>query len=299
MIRRSLLSALLLLLALPCGADAATIFWGGPNRLVRGDTDTNTVTEIVNPGAAYVSGVVVDSPAQTVYYTTDANGQIRRANFDGSGDVQIASGQSNARGITLQGNDLYFGYANSGGNGSVRVVDKGGLGTPSIVPGSAGGFPFNVAFDSAGNLYWSDNGSYAIKRMDVGSTTPTTIAYAASIPYGLEIANDQVYWTTNGNERIFRSDLDGSNETELYRVNGDTLRDLAIVGDDIFVSASLEGGRILRLNLDGSSAAPDVLFNNLGYGPQDIAAYSAVPEPGSALLGLLLLGGVCAGRRWS
>ena len=92
-------------------------------------------------------------------------------------------------------------------------------------------------------------------------------------PNGLTIHNDQIYWTDSGTDKIQRSDLDGSNVTDLVD-SSDGLsvpRDLTIHNDQIYWTDT-GTDKIQRSNLDGSNVT-DLVTDGLSY-PEGITIHN-------------------------
>jgi len=100
-------------------------------------------------------------------------------------------------------------------------------------------------------IYVTDGGNGKIQRSNLDGTNTTDIVTGGK-PYGLTIHNDQMFWTSAGNNyKIQRSNLDGSDITDL--VTGlQHPYGLTIHNDQLYWTDK-NTGKIQRSNLDGSN----------------------------------------------
>ena len=147
-------------------------------------------------------------------------------------------------------------------NGSVRVGNLNGSGSPSTLFSDPGG-PFGVAIDpAAGRIYWGDFGSGGIQGGNLdGSGSPATLYTTPSrYPFGVAVdpAAGKIYWSDPNSGRIWVANLNGSGSPAiLYTDTGGFPTGLAVdpAAGKIYWADNGPGTiRVANLNGSGSPA---------------------------------------------
>ncbi len=186
--------------------------------------------------AGRVQGIALDVVNGKVYWaetvhSRPSQSKIRRANFDGSGvmDVIVVAGQDHGHrsidALAVADDKVYWSVGEN-----IRRADLDGSGEEDfIVDASAEA----IAMDAVSRkIYWIDSSSKFIQRANLDGSGKEDLVKVDS-PYEAEIAVDAVggkmYWATwategtGGTKTIRRANLDGSGEqvvlTEISGVN--------------------------------------------------------------------------------
>jgi hypothetical protein len=190
-----------------------------------------------------------------VYWGNPGDGQIGRANLDGSGAdpgfVQPAVGPC---GIAVDDQHLY--WANGTGLGT-STIGRSNLDGSNVQQDFITGAddPCGVAVDDQ-HVYWANFGNGTIGRANLdGSGVDQSFVTGAQDPCGIAVSDTSIYWT-NGGVAIGRAAIDGSNPNpNLITGINDTCAPMAVNSAHIYFGASLNS--IGRANLDGSGLDPN------------------------------------------
>lgn len=230
-----LFALLFVLLALAAQADTPKIYWAGDDAIIRrANLDGSDAEDVVDVTSG-VRGLEIDAGGGKMYWSTPASNMIRRANLsDGSAIEQIGGAFiGNARDLVL-----------------------------------------DVA---AGHVYYTaPSFSRRINRVDFDGNDDRAVIFAddaspAAVPFGIDIrkGTGELFWAENGIFGIRRSDLSGSNISDVLSAGGSGMRALAIHESADFVYWSEAGSNaILRATLSGSAAT--TLVAGLPASPSDI-----------------------------
>lgn len=150
---------------------------------------------LVRGGLENPDDLVVD--AANVYVTARGNGAVLRiAKADGKTDV-LASGQVEARGVALDGQNLYWSNGSFAGDGG---GDYWGGVWGCTLPACAekrlvteGDYAFNVRF-FGGFLYFAENNNEAIVRVKADGSGRTAVG-SGNKPFALAVDSEHVYFT--------------------------------------------------------------------------------------------------------
>src|SRR5262249_20778085 len=118
-------------------------------------------------------GAMARGRSDFIYLTNSGNGDIRRANLDGTGQISLVSGQDAPLGIALYpvGGLIY--WTNFLG-GDIRRANLDGSNETILVSGLSG--PLGIALDLAGGrMYWSDSGDGDIRRANLDGSGQKTL----------------------------------------------------------------------------------------------------------------------------
>jgi hypothetical protein len=197
-----------------------------------------------------------------IYWCGFDDGNIWRANIDGSGQQSLISGLRIPGGLALDltGGKMYFGDQ---GSGIIYSANLDGSGLITLIDGLFQ--PIQIRLDVSGSqMYWTYGGfdsTGGIQRANLdGSGLTTLVSGLSDAPLGmaLDILGGKLYVSVGspGAGTIRRYNLDGSGEEILMT---DLLRTLAIALDVPAGKMYFSQGRqpsdpsdIVRANLDGS-----------------------------------------------
>jgi DNA-binding beta-propeller fold protein YncE len=209
--------------------------------------------------------------AGSIYWTdVDVDvGDIRRANFDGSGMQTLISNLHHPWGIGL---DLvhYEMYWVDYDFGNLLRANLDGSGSTILAKGLSG--PVYLALDlTGGKIYWP-NDSGKIQRANLDGSGLTNLVSRLYAPRGiaLDLAGGMMYWT-DAFGYLQRANLDGTGVTNLVspsRAGREPVgMALDAAGGKVYWATGL-GGEIRRANLDGTGIT--ILVHGLD-DPADIA----------------------------
>jgi streptogramin lyase len=181
-------------------------------------------------GARFDRPTSVTADGQIVYVADSGNRKVRRINV---GTKAVTTLNVDAVAVLADGaGHLYYVH------GLNQTIDRYDIGTQmsAVVAGTVGGgnsdgvggaaafrFPFALALDGAGNLYVADSGNHCIKRVELASSTVTTIAGSTmgmsgssdgagtaarfNDPRGVAVGSGVLYVADTGNSTIRRVNL--------------------------------------------------------------------------------------------
>lgn len=208
--------------------------------------------------------LINETSAQKVYWgawTIGDQGEIRRANLDGSDPETLVPGLDRPEGVAV---DPIRGklYWTEEGAGRIQKSDLDGSGAGDIVTGLVQ--PFSLALDLVNDkIYWVDgmlNNPGIIQRANLdGTNMKDVVASGLTLPAGIAIdsENGKLYWTDSlalGSGIIQRSNLDGSGVEDLVTGGLDNPRGIAldVSGGKMYWAENVTD-KIQRANLDGTT----------------------------------------------
>lgn len=194
-------------------AENGFIYWsedglgafGQPSRIRRAKLDGSESTILFDGSEhGFVNAQMIILVGDTLYWTTFAGG-VMSGNKDGSGTpVTLGGGAGSAINYTAigfdeTGNHIYYGEPN-GSRGLYRMNSNGEDDQLIHSPMAPLDWSFNVmAIDSQnGYIYFADMQDNSIRRRNLDGTNEQIIATDAASPYGLALAEDEIYWTGRG-----------------------------------------------------------------------------------------------------
>jgi hypothetical protein len=198
-------------------------------------------------------GGAVDRARSDLIYWTDSgivHGDIRRANFDGSGQQILVTTIDEPSGLALDptGGKMYWADYEY----DIRRANLDGTGEQVLVTRIA---PNGLALDVAsGKMYWTDlyHGARTIQSANLDGTDQQILVSGLRNPAGiaLDTARGKMYWTDPDAGIIMRANLDGTGQQTLltglyfpYKIA------LDLAGGKMYWAGGLG---ILRANLDGT-----------------------------------------------
>ncbi len=267
----------------------------------RVNDDGSGLQTVVNVGGG-LRGMVVNAEAGHIYWSDVNNDVIRRADLDGSNQVDIITNNlafPSPLGIDTANDQLYWsdnsldqiGRSDLDGGNSTTIVSHDNYSGLAIDPIN-GKIYWTVAHSVAGSILRAD--------LDGSNIETVSVNYPNANPHPGSLAVDpedgKLYWTDRGHNTVNRANIDGTGFEELY-VSPSLQLDPGAITLDLFndrvywaheYSDSPSRMRIMRMDLDGSN--DQIVTGGVGaitsmFFVSDAAA--AVPEPGTmAFLGM-------------
>jgi sugar lactone lactonase YvrE len=213
-----------------------------------------------------------------IYWSGYDDGQIWRANLDGSGQQSLINGLANPNGVALDltGGKMYYSATGSGG---IYSANLDGSGSTTLVEGLFA--PTQIALDvPGGQMYWayggqSSTGGIQRANLDGSGLTDLVTGVRGCFHLALDVAGGKMYLCEGPIDgTIRRYNLDGSGEEILITTAG--LRASAIAldvngGKMYFDTQHTPGepGTVNRANLDGSGQ--EILVSRPGTGVPGLA----------------------------
>ena len=301
MIRQTIAATLVGSFVLVGQLNAGWVFFGDADvdtpvyRIRRANQDGSNLTDVLTLSCGIAREIALDTENEQMYWTETCGlglGNIRRANFDGSGVETLASSLQAPWGIGL---DLANGkvYWSDRDVNRISRANLDGSNVEHIVTGL--GDPRHLDIDvTNGKVYWTDDSTGALNgvfRAALDGSGVEHLVTGIGRPHGIALDLDgaNIYWTDGANSNngnIYRSGLDGMNAQVV--VSG--------LGKPKGIALDLDAGKmywtdslldkVQRANLDGSSIediVPVTLGDSTGI------ALTPIPEPSTFLLGLMAL----------
>ncbi len=213
-----------------------------------------------------------------IWWTDDTGGledDISRSNLDGTNtQAPYYSGFTvDIRGIALdQVNNMIFWTNTDAEIYCGRIGESGFVATGGPIIDESGGSAkefTGIAVDgTAGKIYWADAANNQIRRANFDGTGAEVLHNITS-PEDIEIDVDagKIYYiANNGFPEIWRSNLDGSGQENIYSSGTTVFRSLALdlINSHVYWT---ENNVIGRMDLDGSN---DIILSNQVVDPGDI-----------------------------
>jgi hypothetical protein len=179
-------------------------------KIWRCNTDGSELQELVN-GITDPYGIDIDVAGGKIYWVDD-NGNVSRANLDGSspqiGIVNIPGGQLRAISLDLTNNKMYFYEVNLE---NLYVANLDGS-NPTIL--FSGVYGYAIQTDPVNNkIYFDDQNSATLVVANLDGTNKQTFDANGTRIYGMAIdrTTNKLYWSGRDSGQISRANLDGSN----------------------------------------------------------------------------------------
>jgi hypothetical protein len=213
-----------------------------------GDTATLTAAGAGKKAQAFPTSLTLNGSgggAAHLYWSSQDDGYIRKANLDGS-DVQVIVTDSNvANGMAVSSSRVYWTGGDEWCGGTIRSANLDGSGEATIVTGQ--NCAWGLAVD-ASHLYWANSGDGTLHRANLDGSNPVTLVTDVNIS-AVAVDSSHVYWAGSGG--VHRANLDGSDVQLVYS----TYSACTVAVDDSHVYLDeCNGAPLIRADLDGSNA---------------------------------------------
>ena len=189
-----------------------------------------------------------------LYWTNWAEGEIQRADLDGSNVQSLVTGLSTPVGMKLDEPNGKM-YWISQEHGRVQRANLDGSNVEDLITGLT--TPYDIALDVfGGKVYWTDLGARKIQRADLNDTNvEDLVTTGLDVPVGiaLDLVDGKMYWTDLGTRKIQRADLDGSNVEDLGIGLSSPYGIALDVSSGKMYWTNDDTRKIQRANLDGSN----------------------------------------------
>ncbi len=233
---------------------------GGVSSIITGATDIDQPY-----------GVTIDTASGYIYYVSQNDGLVQRADLDGSNVTTIADtgdGFTRPIGIALDRRNQKL-YVTDFTDDNIRSLNTDGTDV-SIIANSSDGLdePLGIVVDeSAGKLYFVNQGSVNnISRCDLDGSNVTVLVTGQIDPQEIGVHNVSgfIFWTVLGADDVLRANLDGSNVITILNGSID-LRGLVVDPVNVKVLFAGEGGTdtVTQMDFDGTDQV-ELLDNGAG-----------------------------------
>jgi sugar lactone lactonase YvrE len=210
--------------------------------------------EVALPGLSTFTALGFDHTRLKILWYDNTTGFLTRADLDGANVEPLApiSGVPWQIAVDRAGRYAYWGGVLD------RRMERCDLETGEVVTllGPVTPNPDRIAIDRVrGKIYWADTtlhpGHPSILRSDLDGTAVEKIVdteASMALRFAIDSFGEQIYWTNLSDNTVMRSNLDGSNVTEILS----NLNVWEISLDDATRKMYLAGANIWRANLDGT-----------------------------------------------
>lgn len=179
---------------------------------------------VLSAGLGAPAGLAVD--ATSVYVTMFETGAVVAFPKGGGVGIPLASGQTKARGVTVNGSTLFwadgdFAFNDAGAKGGIWKCALPGCGTPLLVTPSGYGTSYPVIHGAF--LYYSTGEDGTVARIPIAGGSSATVA-TTSNAFGIAVDDVYAYYTSS-QPSLYRAHIDGSSsgsEEQLGAANGTT-----------------------------------------------------------------------------
>jgi len=227
--------------------EARKVYWTDVNNFVirRANLDGSGVEDVITSGLVFPSAIVLHPPSGAMFWLDQVENQLLTAGLDGSDPHPIRDTAAH-RGIAIDpvAAKVYWSTSISDRRGQIHRANLDGTGHEIVVSSPDPEFkPSAIAIDPAGGkIYWTDYVVDIVQRSNLDGTD-IELLYAVGANFNprgiaLDLEAGKVYW-----------------------------------GQDIDFEGS--GGRILRMNLDGSEQ--EVFLDGIGL-PNYLAIRPDAPD---------------------
>ncbi|NOT02200.1 MAG: PQQ-binding-like beta-propeller repeat protein [Phycisphaerales bacterium] len=217
--------------------------------------------------------------AQTIVWTSRADGRIQSALSDGSGMQEIVSGGNGTIGLAIDvaGGRVY--WSEDLGD-EIRRANLDGTDSTVLIELPAQTRPQGIALDLAGGrIYWAAYGTPAIQSANLDGTGVQTLVElgppSAPVGVALDTENGVVYWSDSLRGTIQRADLDGNNVQDVVTGAAGPYY-IAVDGlEQVVYWASFDAGWIDRARIDDGVILQPPFSTPGGVAPVGIALDAA------------------------
>lgn len=209
-------------------------------------------------------GNVRSLSAGLIYWADKSDQSIKRASLDGSNiETVVSNAFANEIALDRGANKIYWTDTNGQ---RIRRANLNGTGIEDLVT-SADGLvrPREIVVEPlSGRIYWVDQGPQKIQSANLNGSGIVDLVTGLHEPFGIDLdaANNKMYWTegttsSTGNDKVQRSNLDGSDVETLLFSGGTGLHGIALdlQNDQFYFPTNLPSSNtiIRRADFDGTN----------------------------------------------
>lgn len=202
--------------------------------IMRSDMNGQNISRIVAyPEVINVEGLTLDVANNKMYWSDKSLNTIFRANLDGTSVENIVEDVNDVKGITTDQENKKLYWLNQGSK-TIQRSDLDGSNVEDVI--SAANFEFvDIAiYNKESKLYWTEKGS--VNRCNLDGSGVESLATIANPFFThmnsifIDEKNEKLYYSIDySDERILRSDLDGSNVEDVITDDLKSARDIFLV----------------------------------------------------------------------
>ena len=179
-----------------------------------------------------------------LYWSSQEDSLIRKANLDGSNIQVIVTDSNTANGMAVSNSRLYWTGGDEWCGGTIRSANLDGSGETTIITGQNCAWGLTV---DGSYLYWANQGDGSLHRANLDGSNPVTLVTGINI-YSVAVNSGHIYW--GGWGQVSRANLDGSDVQLVYS----TYWACSVAVDESYVYlGSCNGTALIRTDLDGSN----------------------------------------------
>lgn len=247
------------------------------NAIFRVNTDGTNLETVFTQQGFFPQGIALDVPNSLLYAFDRSSNTISRINFDGSGFTAVSNQLS---GTSFIDSDVEFHNDLLYTSRPTQLLSVNPTTTAEVILiASEIGSPQEIALVMDKALITDfDAGNILSHNLTTGGTS--TLIPSLNTPINIITTENYLYWAGSGGtapSAIFRSELDGSNPTQIFSdANNQRFKDIDVdeANGFIYFSASNvinNGGQIRRVSVDGgadelvvgSAAADQIAINHI------------------------------------
>ncbi|CAE7654340.1 Lrp4 [Symbiodinium microadriaticum] len=210
------------------------------DRIMRCNLDGSNLEEVVS--GVHVQGIATDADGK-VYWTDVTSSQIQRSAFNGSDIEVLVSDLQEPAGLALDSKAGRIYWADQCGYENTARIQSAGLDGSGVATLHNASHPMHVALDSDGQLYWTDAGSFEIRRCKPDGSSAEVLYNKTVVllpnsqpsnkpvqqltglldPQGIAVDSvaGKVYWTQLGTQYKTRGGPSVQRNSKLQRANLD------------------------------------------------------------------------------
>ena len=237
-------------------AKGGKIYWADfdTRKIQRANLDGTNIEDIITAKSGHPYYVAVDTSGGKLYWTD--TWIIQRSNLDGTEVEELVTWKNGAswpQGIAVDSKGKKIYWADS----DTRKIQRSNLDGTEIEDLITEGLqnPQRIALDPiAGKIYWADGGTIFRADPDGKNVEESVLDLGFVSTMTVDPVAGKLYWTEWKSEKIYRSDLDGTNIEEVFTTGAERILGIDIDADrqKIYWTNPNFPPKIQRANLDGT-----------------------------------------------
>ncbi len=200
----------------------------------RANLDGSNVEGLVTSGLSNPVGIAIDFLDRKLYFSDFSPGLILRSNLDGSNVEPIVQTGGDIGGVAVDSSGRHLYWTDSEFN-KIQRSDLDGGNVVDLITTNLN-FPRGIDLDiDGGKMYFSDSLRSGIRRANLDGSNDELIvgvvdSHDITRDLALDLVAGKIYWAENGpsNNKILRSNLDGTEVEEIYFAEFGSPRDVEI-----------------------------------------------------------------------